>query len=330
MSSTRAWSSSATTTAPESLAGVMGGEASGCDESTTDVLIETALWDPMNIAHTGRKLGIVTDARYRFERGVDPAFALPGIELATQLVLEFCGGEPSELTLAGELPRLAARDRFSLERNQAADRARRRRAKTRRRFSSASASASRTPAPTSPRSPRRAGARTSRARPISSRKSCASIGVDNVPSTPLPRADGVAPAVLTMMQKRARNATPRARRPGPRRGGDLVLRLEGAGGGVWRRQAVAGARQSDRRRTFRHAAEPVAGAGRGRWPQRRARSWRSEPVRSRPDLLRRRPRPASASRRRACGADWRAPGVTGRRRRARPAPSTPRPTSWRC
>ena len=92
---------------PESLAGVMGGEASGCDESTTDVLIETALWDPMNIAHTGRKLGIVTDARYRFERGVDPAFALPGIELATQLVLEFCGGEPSELALAGELPRLS-------------------------------------------------------------------------------------------------------------------------------------------------------------------------------------------------------------------------------
>ena len=90
---------------PESLAGVMGGEASGCDESTTDVLVETALWDPMNIAHTGRKLGIVTDARYRFERGVDPAFALPGIELATRLVLEFCGGEPSELTLAGAVPR---------------------------------------------------------------------------------------------------------------------------------------------------------------------------------------------------------------------------------
>ena len=119
-------------TGPESLAGVMGGEASGCDESTTDVLIETALWDPMNIAHTGRKLGIVTDARYRFERGVDPAFALPGIELATQLVLEFCGGEPSELTLAGRTAAALARDQFSLERNQAAHGPRRRRAKTRR------------------------------------------------------------------------------------------------------------------------------------------------------------------------------------------------------
>src|SRR5208283_3717659 len=70
---------------PESLAGLMGGEASGCDETTTDVLIETALWEPANIARSGRKLGIVTDARYRFERGVDPAFALPGLELATRL-----------------------------------------------------------------------------------------------------------------------------------------------------------------------------------------------------------------------------------------------------
>jgi phenylalanyl-tRNA synthetase beta chain len=88
----------------ESLAGVMGGEASGCDEATTDVLIESALWDPANIARTGRKLGIVTDARYRFERGVDPAFALPGAELATQMVLDLCGGAPSELFVAGHVP----------------------------------------------------------------------------------------------------------------------------------------------------------------------------------------------------------------------------------
>ncbi|WP_036289041.1 phenylalanine--tRNA ligase subunit beta [Methylosinus sp. PW1] len=86
---------------PESLAGVMGGEHSGCSDDTTDVLIETALWDPANIAHTGRKLGISTDARYRFERGVDPAFALPGLDLATRLVLEFCGGEASEVAICG-------------------------------------------------------------------------------------------------------------------------------------------------------------------------------------------------------------------------------------
>ena len=88
----------------ESIAGIMGGEHSGCDESTTDVLIESALWDPGNIARSGRALGIVTDARYRFERGVDPAFCIPGAELATHLVMEFCGGEASELVVAGAVP----------------------------------------------------------------------------------------------------------------------------------------------------------------------------------------------------------------------------------
>jgi phenylalanyl-tRNA synthetase beta chain len=87
---------------PESLAGIMGGEASGCDESTTDVLIESALWEPINIAQTGRKLGINSDARYRFERGVDPAFLVPGLELATQMVIELCGGTASEITVAGD------------------------------------------------------------------------------------------------------------------------------------------------------------------------------------------------------------------------------------
>jgi phenylalanyl-tRNA synthetase beta chain len=87
----------------ESLAGIMGGEASGCDENTTDVLIESALWDPLNIAQTGRKLGINSDARYRFERGVDPAFMVPGLELATQMVLDLCGGTPSEIVISGDV-----------------------------------------------------------------------------------------------------------------------------------------------------------------------------------------------------------------------------------
>ncbi len=87
--------------AVESLAGIMGGEASGCDENTTDVLIESALWVPHNIAQTGRKLGINSDARYRFERGVDPAFTRPGLDLATQMVLDLCGGTASQVVLAG-------------------------------------------------------------------------------------------------------------------------------------------------------------------------------------------------------------------------------------
>ena len=85
----------------ESLAGIMGGEASGCDENTTDVLIESALWNEINVAQSGRKLGINSDARYRFERGVDPAFMVPGLELATKLVMEMCGGTPSENVVVG-------------------------------------------------------------------------------------------------------------------------------------------------------------------------------------------------------------------------------------
>ncbi|CAN7223285.1 phenylalanine--tRNA ligase subunit beta [Phyllobacterium sp. LjRoot231] len=85
----------------ESIGGIMGGEHSGCNENTTNVVVESALWDAMNIARTGRSLGIITDARYRFERGVDPEFMVPGLELATQLVLDFCGGTPSETEVIG-------------------------------------------------------------------------------------------------------------------------------------------------------------------------------------------------------------------------------------
>jgi phenylalanyl-tRNA synthetase beta chain len=85
----------------ESLSGIMGGEKTGCSATTTDVLVESALWNEINIAQTGRKLGINSDARYRFERGVDPAFMLPGLDLATRMVLDLCGGTPSEVTVAG-------------------------------------------------------------------------------------------------------------------------------------------------------------------------------------------------------------------------------------
>ncbi|AJD39649.1 phenylalanyl-tRNA synthetase subunit beta [Rhizobium gallicum bv. gallicum R602sp] len=85
----------------ESIGGIMGGEHSGCDENTTDVLIECALWDPMNIAKSGRALGIITDARYRFERGVDPEYMVPGLERTTELVLELCGGTPAKADVVG-------------------------------------------------------------------------------------------------------------------------------------------------------------------------------------------------------------------------------------
>lgn len=85
----------------ESIGGIMGGEHSGCDENTVDVLIESALWDPMNIAKSGRSHGIITDARYRFERGVDPEYMVPGLERATELVLELCGGVPAKTDVVG-------------------------------------------------------------------------------------------------------------------------------------------------------------------------------------------------------------------------------------
>lgn len=86
------------------IAGVMGGEETGCTDATTDVFIEAALFDPVRVATAGRKLGINSDARYRFERGVDPQFNRSGLELATRLILEWCGGEASHVVSAGAAP----------------------------------------------------------------------------------------------------------------------------------------------------------------------------------------------------------------------------------
>jgi phenylalanyl-tRNA synthetase beta chain len=87
-----------------SLGGVIGGEATGCTEATTEVFIEAALFDPVRTAATGRRLNISSDARYRFERGLDPAFVRDGLEIATGLMLERCGGEASEIVTAGAVP----------------------------------------------------------------------------------------------------------------------------------------------------------------------------------------------------------------------------------
>ncbi len=89
---------------PESIAGIMGGAATGCMEETVNVFLESAFWDHVQIARTGRALRINSDARYRFERGVDPEFTLPGLEAATRMILDLCGGAPSEVVVAGEVP----------------------------------------------------------------------------------------------------------------------------------------------------------------------------------------------------------------------------------
>jgi phenylalanyl-tRNA synthetase beta chain len=86
------------------LGGLMGGEGSGCSEATTEVFVEAALFDPIRSAQTGRDTGILSDAQYRFARGVDSGFVVPGLELATQLILDLCGGEASDIHVAGTAP----------------------------------------------------------------------------------------------------------------------------------------------------------------------------------------------------------------------------------
>ncbi len=88
----------------QSIAGVIGGEATGCDETTTSVFIECALFDPIRIALTGRRHQIVSDARQRFERGLDPALMPDAIQAATALIMELCGGEPGTVATAGAEP----------------------------------------------------------------------------------------------------------------------------------------------------------------------------------------------------------------------------------
>ncbi|MCM5553611.1 phenylalanine--tRNA ligase subunit beta [Pleomorphomonas sp. NRK KF1] len=88
------------------LGGVMGGETTGSTEATTSVFIESAFFDAGRTARTGRRLGLNSDARFRFERGIDPGFVVAGLELATRMVLDLCGGDASEVVVAGKEPLL--------------------------------------------------------------------------------------------------------------------------------------------------------------------------------------------------------------------------------
>ncbi|MBY6090747.1 phenylalanine--tRNA ligase subunit beta [Maritimibacter alkaliphilus] len=88
----------------ESIGGIMGGEVSGCTEETVDVFLEAAVWNHVQIATGGRALKINSDARYRNERGIDPGFNMEALDLATQMIMDLCGGEPSEVVVAGEVP----------------------------------------------------------------------------------------------------------------------------------------------------------------------------------------------------------------------------------
>ena len=86
------------------LGGIVGGMSTGCDEGTTDIFIESAFFDPLTIRRSAKRLGVNSDAKYRFERGVDTGFVTGGCDLATQMVLDICGGEPSKMIIAGAIP----------------------------------------------------------------------------------------------------------------------------------------------------------------------------------------------------------------------------------
>ena len=101
---------------PESLAGIMGGEPSGCTDATVNVFLESAYWDPITVAAMGRALKINSDARYRFERGVDPAYTLLGLEAATRMILDLCGGAASDIVMDGAVPDTARAYRLDAKR----------------------------------------------------------------------------------------------------------------------------------------------------------------------------------------------------------------------
>ncbi|MBV9736137.1 MAG: phenylalanine--tRNA ligase subunit beta, partial [Acidisphaera sp.] len=100
----------------QSLAGVMGGEASGCDADTTAMFLECALFDPVRVAVTGRRHQIASDARQRFERGIDPALMPAAVEAATRMILDLCGGEASEVVAAGTEPHWQRQARLRYDR----------------------------------------------------------------------------------------------------------------------------------------------------------------------------------------------------------------------
>ena len=217
------------------IAGIMGGEHSGCSETTRDVLLEVAYFDPARISRTGQALALTSDARSRFERGVDPGFVEPGLELLTALIIEICGGEASEIVRAGSPP--AAQHTVSYDPGLCArlggvdvTPSQQREVLESLGFGVVESEAHWVVTPP--------GWRPDIAGPADLVEEIVRIhGLDNVPSTPLPRADGVARPTATPAQASER----KVRRAAAARGlveavtwSFLPVReAEAFGGGAW-------------------------------------------------------------------------------------------------
>ncbi|MBO0764730.1 MAG: phenylalanine--tRNA ligase subunit beta [Hyphomicrobiaceae bacterium] len=184
--------------------GIMGGEETGTTTDTRNVLIECAYFDPLRTAATGRKTGIVSDARYRFERGVDPAFILPGLDLGTGMMLEAAGGEPSRRKVAGAPPETKTVISFSFARVEKFAGIKLPEKEMRATLEALGFAVEGKGGTVKVKAP---SWRPDIHGPADLVEEVVRIaGLDKVPSAPMPRASGVAKPVLTETQKRVRHA----------------------------------------------------------------------------------------------------------------------------
>jgi phenylalanyl-tRNA synthetase beta chain len=189
---------------PLGLGGIIGGESSACTEETTNVFIESAYFDPLRTAATGRKAGVQTDARYRFERGVDPAYVIPGLDYATDLILKLAGGKPSKRLVAGTPPEGRKSIAFDFRRIARLTGLAVKDSESRKVLSDLGfVVEGKGPEVqvTTPSWRPDIGGRADLVEEV-----VRIIGLDKVPSTPIPRTHGVTRMVLTETQRRARRA----------------------------------------------------------------------------------------------------------------------------
>ncbi len=295
----------------ESIAGIIGGEASGCDCRHGRRAHRIGPVGSNEHRQSGRRLGIITDARYRFRAGVDPAFTLPGLDLATRLVLEICGGTASQPVIAGEPPVTERVIDFPWTETRRLAGIELSRAEMKVTLEALGFHVAGTGD--------RVKVLTPSWRPDVEGKAdlveeiVRIAGLDRIEPKPLARIETVGSSVLTVMQKRTRLAKRALASRGLRGGGDLVVHSARRRGAVRRRRRGSGAGEPHRGRPLGHAPEPGAGllravqrnADRGNAMSPCSRSASASPTTSRRGRPPRRRRSAGAPQR------TRGRGVTG-------------------